>query len=224
MKKFLAGLLALAAVLVVLPFGLRGNMVPEVMVESFKSPTPFYRNWKIKKWVGNVEVDFLHNGAMPFVRLTSKDSSWAFLRKVKVDLKETPYLTWTWQADALPPGGDGRYRDTDDEAAQVYVLFPGKGLFGSFDYRILGYTWETVPADGTFYTSPKNSNAKIFVLRNEKDGLKVWKHEVRNVAADFKRAFGCDAPNPVAFSFQIDSDDTHSYAQSGLADIAFKSR
>ena len=95
MKKLFSGLLALAAFLVVLPFGLRGNLVPEVMVGSFESPAPFYQTWKIKKWVGNVEVDFLQSGSMPFVRLTSDDSSWAFLRKVKVNLKDTPYLTWT---------------------------------------------------------------------------------------------------------------------------------
>lgn len=224
MKKVLLGVLALAFFLVLLPSRPKGNLVPEVMVESFRSATPFYQTWKIKKWVGNVEVDFLQNGSMPFVQLTSDSSSWAFLRKVRVDLKETPVLTWTWKADALPRGGDGRFKATDDEAAQIYVLFPGKGLFGSLDYRILGYTWETVPAAGTFYTSPKNSNAKIFVLRSERDGLDEWKHETRDVAADFKKAFGTDAPDPVAFSFQIDSDDTHSRAQSGLADIAFKSR
>jgi hypothetical protein len=224
MKRVIPGALALALFLTLLPSNPKGNLVPEVMVESFQSAAPFYSAWKIKKWVGNVDVDFLHNGAMPFVRLTSDNSSWAFLRKVSVDLKETPMLTWTWEADALPPGGDGRYRATDDEAAQVYVLFPGRGLLGSLDYRILGYTWETVPAAGTFYASPKNSNVRVFVLRSKRDGLKVWKHEIRDVAADFKRAFGTDAPNPVAFSFQIDSDDTHSFAQSGMADIAFKSR
>ena len=219
--------LALAALLVVsLLLGTPGALgsIATERVEDFRSPASFYQDWKIKKWVGVVSLDFESDGPTPFLRMRAQSSSWAFVRKVNVDLKERPCLTWSWRADVLPKGSDGRRNETDDEAAQVYVFFPGKGLFGSLDNRIIGYTWEQAPEDGTLYTSPKNSNTKVFVLRNGKDGLGAWKQERRDVAADFERAFGEPAPKPLAVCFQIDSDDTRSTAQSDIADLAFRGR
>jgi hypothetical protein len=123
--------------------------------------------------------------------------------------------------DELPLGGDGRRAETDDEAAQVYVFFPGKGLLGALDNRIIGYTWEDVPAPGTFYTSPKNRNTKVFVLRNREDGLGVWRTESRDIRTDYLAAFGEEAPRPLAICFQIDSDDTRSTARSDFSNMTF---
>ena len=224
MVKRCLGLAALLFVPVLLAAPSALGAVATQLVEDFRSPASFYQDWKVKKWVGVVALDFQSEGAMPFLRMRAPSSSWAFVRKVDVNLKERPLLTWSWKADILPKGSDGRRNETDDEAAQVYVFFPGKGLFGSLDNRIIGYTWEQVPAVGTLYTSPKNSNTKVFVLRSEKDGLGAWKTETRDVAADFQRAFGEPAPKPLAVCFQIDSDDTHSTAQSDIADLAFRER
>jgi hypothetical protein len=195
-----------------------------LLVEDFRSPESFYQEWKIKKWAGSVTLRFSKDASMPFLDLRAPSSSWAFVRRVDVDLKERPLLTWAWKADVLPKGSDGRRSETDDEAAQLYVFFPGKGLLGSLENRIIGYTWEQVPQDGTMYTSPKNSNTKVFVLRSGKDGLGVWKQECRDVAADFAKAFSEPAPKPIAVCFQIDSDDTRSTAQSSIADLAFRGK
>ena len=42
----------------------------------------------------------------------------------KVRLAETPILEWTWKVTALPKGADARRAATDDEAAQLYVVWP----------------------------------------------------------------------------------------------------
>lgn len=191
---------------------------------SFDSPASFYDAWKIKKWAGTVHVDFLDAGGAPGVEFQCPSSSWAFFRRVDVDLNRSPILSWRWRADALPPGGDGRRRETDDEAAQVYLLFPGEGLFGALNYRVLGYTWETEPAAGTFYISPKTPNLRIFVLRSKQDRLGVWTSERRDVAADFRAAFGRAPLKPVAISIQIDSENTKSFARSAFSGLTFSTR
>lgn len=196
----------------------------EVVIETFQNQVSFFDSWKIKKWDGTVQLEFLKDGAMPFVRLTCDDSSWAFLHKLDVDLSQTPMLTWSWRADAFPPGGDGRAEKTDDEVAQMYVFFPGTGVLAGVNKRLVGYTWETMPEAGTFYTSPRNENTKVFVLRNAKDGVGTWKQEARDVAADFRKAYGVPPPKPDVICFQIDSSDIHCKAQSCFADIRFKGR
>jgi hypothetical protein len=196
----------------------------EVLIEDFRDAKVFYGRWKIKKWDSVVQLSFLQEGGAPFVKLVCNNASWAFLHELDVDLQRTPVLTWSWKADVLPSGGDGRYEATEDEAAQMYVFFPGAGAFPKLNPRIVGYTWETIPEPGTYYVSPKNENTRVFVLRNGKDGLGVWRHEERDVAADFRKAYGVAAPKPDVVCFQIDSTDTRTRAESCFSDIRFRSR
>jgi hypothetical protein len=224
MAKRLPGATALVIVFLLGSWAASGSSVAREQLESFGAPASFYGRWHVKRWAGIVSLEFLRDGARPYLQLSCPSSSWAFYRKVDVDLARTPCLSWSWKADVLPVGGDGRYRATDDEAGQVYVLFPGRGLLGSLRDRILEYTWETVPPKGILYTPQRNADTRVFVLRNATDGLGVWKTEVRDVAADYRLAFGETPPNPVGVSFQIDSDDTRSLAKSCFADLAFEGR
>lgn len=189
-------------------------------IENFASSSAFFKAWKTKKWKGSVDTQFTSDAAGPFLHLKAVASSWAFLKSLESeDLKETPVLSWGWRVSALPPGGDGRKRETDDEAAQVYVFFPGKGLFPKLDPRIVGYTWETVPPKGTFYHSPKNDSTRVTVLRSGEDALDTWWAERRNVREDFRKAFGVEAPPPLCVCLQIDADDTASRAESAFRDL-----
>src|SRR2546426_12302301 len=58
-----------------------------------------------------------------------------------VNLKSTPVLEWNWKAVTLPTGTDARNRQTDDQAAQLYVVWPR--LPQEFRSRIIGYIWDT---------------------------------------------------------------------------------
>jgi hypothetical protein len=221
-RRFRAALAAALAIGLFTSVGYLAVVATGFPIENFSSPSNFYELWKIKKWKGSVALDFLTNQAGPYLELTANDASWAFVRNVSDDVLAAPYIEWEWKADALPPGGDGRIKNRDDEAAQVYVFFPGSGFFSKLDPRIVGYTWETVPPKGTFYHSPKNDNTRVFVLRNESDPLGTWFAERRDVAKDFIAAFGgAEAPKPGAVCIQIDSDDTRSLARSAFAHIRF---
>jgi len=197
------------------------------VLDAVNNASSFFSKWKVKKWVGKVDVGFKVEDKRDCVVLKSNKSSWAFIRDVKPNLKSTPYLTWYWKVDEYPDKADGKRKKTDDQAAQLYVVFPAKtslltlGLWGQWKYRVLGYTWETDTKKGLSYVSKKNSLTRIFVLRDRKDGEGKWFFEKRNVAEDFKKAFGTSAPDPTAVIFQIDSDDTASKAGSAFSEIGF---
>ncbi len=223
-RRFRAAFVAALAIGIFASAGYFAVVASGFPVEDFSSPSNFYDLWKIKKWKGTVSLDFLSGAIGPYLELTSNDSSWAFVRQIDDDLSRSPYLEWEWKVDELPPGGDGRIKNKDDEAAQVYVFFPGSGFFSKLDPRIVGYTWETAPPKGTFYHSPKNDNTRVFVLRNESDPKGQWFSERRDVNKDFVFAFGgSEAPKPGAICIQTDSDDTRSVSKCGFAKIRFGS-
>jgi hypothetical protein len=150
----------------------------------------------------------LENG---FLRLSSNKTSFGFKREVKASIKEYPYLNWSWQARRLPRGGDFRKRETDDQAGQLYVLFPR--FPAKVNTLMVGYLWENEAPKGTSGASTAWSKLKYIVLRDKTDPLGTWYLESRNVYEDFKRLFGEEPPDLGGVAIYINSQHTGSEAE-----------
>ncbi len=116
-------------------------------------------------------------------------------------------------------GGDSRRKETDDQAAQVYVSWPR--FPEAVRSRIIGYVWDTTAPVETVVRSQKTSTITYVVVRSGSAELGQWLAERRNVVEDFKRIYGEAPDNPAAVSVAIDSNDTHSTAESYIGEIAF---
>ncbi|MFA7230486.1 MAG: DUF3047 domain-containing protein [Victivallaceae bacterium] len=106
---------------------------------------------------------------------------------VKVDLKKTPILRWRWSVQQLPEGGDGRKAGKDDQAIGIYI--------GANDWlmkKTIAYRWETDTPVGTNGESSYAGIVKVKwqCIRDKNSGIDVWYVEERNIAEDFKKAFG----------------------------------
>ena len=140
----------------------------------------------------------------------------------KVNLRETPILEWTWKATALPAGGDLRRKEATDMAAQLYVVWPRfPALLRS---RIIGYVWDAATPAATIVKSQKTGTVTFVVMRSGSEELGKWLTERRNVAADYAKIFGEPPDDPKAITISIDSNDTHSTAESFMGPIVFRSR
>jgi hypothetical protein len=146
-----------------------------------------------------------------FLRLSSNKTSFGFKKEVKASIKEYPYLNWSWQARRLPRGGDFRKRETDDQAGQLYVLFPR--FPAKVNTLMVGYLWENEAPKGTSATSTAWSKLKCIVLRDKTDPLGTWYRESRNVYEDFKRLFKEEPPDLGAVALYINSQHTGSDAE-----------
>jgi hypothetical protein len=138
----------------------------------------------------------------------------------KVNLKETPILEWTWKAIILPTGGDLRRKETTDIAAQLYVVWPRfPALLRS---RIIGYVWDATTPAGTIVKSQKTGTVTFVVMRSGSEHLGKWLTERRDVAEDYTKIFGKFPDEPRAITISIDSNDTHSMAESFMGPILFR--
>ena len=156
------------------------------------------------------------------LHLKSRDDHSTIARDItdRVNLKETPILEWTWKATTLPTGGDLRRKETTDMAAQLYVVWPRfPALLRS---RIIGYVWDaTTPADA-IVKSQKTGTVTFVVMRSGSKDLGKWLTERRNVAEDYAKIFGELPDDPGAITISIDSNDTHSMAESFMGPIVFR--
>src|SRR5581483_10766109 len=113
-----------------------------------------------------------------------------------------------WMAVALPKGGNSCAKATDDQAVQIYVVWPR--FPEALRSRIIGYVWDTTAPAGTTCRSGKTGTGTYVVVRSGEADLGRWLTEQRNVREDYRRIFGEEPDRPAAVSLSIDSNDTHS--------------
>ena len=105
-------------------------------------------------------------------------------------------------------------------AAQIYVVWPRfPALLRS---RIIGYVWDTATPAGTVILSQKTGTVTFVVARSGPQDLGKWITERRNIVQDYLKIYGEFPPDPKAITISIDSNDTHSVAESFIGPIVFR--
>lgn len=176
--------------------------------------------WTAKEFVGHASVELIRDEARLALRLRSEQSSFALYRDVVVDLKEFPFLSWSWKVVRLPADGDVRERAADDQAAQIYLIFPRwPAPLRTSD--VIGYVWDSRAPVGTRLTSTKAANVKIIVLESGRSQAETWRMEQRDVANDYTALFGRQPPRVGQVAVMIDTNDTRGAAEALIGDLIF---
>ncbi len=176
--------------------------------------------WVLKEFAGRAAVELVRSNPGVALRLRSAQASFVLYRDALVDLREYPVLSWRWRVVKLPPGGDVRGRATDDQAAQLYVVFP-RWPSPMTNSEVIGYVWDSRAPVGTHVTSPRSPNVRIVVVESGTAHLDDWQRQERNVAVDYVALFGRQPPRVGQVAVMIDSNDTRADAEAFFADLAF---
>ena len=180
-------------------------------------PARIPAEWHIKEHSGKAQISSCRENAGFCVRLASWNSSFSLEHGVDVNPGDLPYLTWSWKVAQLPPAGDFRKTSTDDQAAQVLIVFA--------DRRVLSYIWDSNAPKGTMQSAsavPLVHVVAVVCESGPKD-LNKWLNETRNVAADYARAFGKPAPRIKGVRLQINTQHTGARAEASFGQVAFHS-
>lgn len=180
-----------------------------------------FKNWKIREFSGKAKYS-IRLTPKKMITLISNNNSFGLAKELKLDLQKTPYLNFEWMVEKIPPNGDVRYKELDDQAAQIYVIIP---FFPeSINYKAIGYVWDAKAPSG-IYQSKKFKNIKYVVLKTGNGELNKWFSEKVNVYEDFKKLWNLNlaGEKKIVLSINIDSDDTKTSAKSSFGDIYFSS-
>jgi hypothetical protein len=149
------------------------------------------------------------------------------------------FLRWRWRVDALPDGADVGADDTDDACVRVVLAFGGevstlplreraffelaKAFTGKdLPYATLMYVWDAALPVGTVVSVPRTTRIRYVVAESGPQRLGRWVDYRRDVADDYRRAFGGEAPGRVtAVGLLTDSDDLGGTLEGFYGDIAF---
>ena len=177
-------------------------------------------DWELKEKEGTPIIKLEKEEGINVLHLTSEKSSFGVAKKIDIDIKEYPYLNFRWKVIELPRNGDFRKKETDDQAAQIYVAF---GTF-KLTAKIVGYLWENKAPKLITGVSPAWSKTRLIVLESGPEKIGKWVCEKRNIYNDYKELFEKEPPKAKLISLYINSQHTKSRAESYFGEIYFSKK
>ena len=147
-------------------------------------------------------------------------------------------IGWRWKTDALVADADNRDKDREDAPLRVLVAFDGdkaslpeeeqkrfsraKSLTGrDGPYATLMYIWSDHVPVNTVIPSAHTSQVKMLAVASGSKGLGQWQSVHRNLAADYKHAFGAAPGRVLGVAVMTDTDNTGAKAVGEYSDIRF---
>ncbi len=178
------------------------------------------QGWQLEKKTGDPQIKVEQSDDNVYVRFISNNSSFGLRKEMTFSIKDYPYLNWKWKVTRLPEKGDFLKKETDDQAAQMYVLFPR--FPSKVNTEIVGYLWESnLKNKGAEGESPAWSKSKVIVLQAGPEKLNQWVQEKRNVYEDYKKLFKKEPPKAGGVSVYINTQHTQGKAESFFDHIYF---
>lgn len=177
------------------------------------------------------------NGAI-VLRADSAAGAAGIGRELNVNPAEFPLLRWRWKVGNLIERADLRTREGDDFPARIYVTFDyplerlpfferSKLRFARafFDPQLpaatLCYVWDGKAPAETIVPSAYTNRVRLIVAESGAARVGQWVAMERNIARDFRAAFGEDAPPVNGIVIATDSDNTGARATAWYGDIFF---
>ncbi len=162
--------------------------------------------WRQKRFSGatSYQVVRLEDGRR-VLRAVSRAGASGLILERRLDLARYPVLEWRWKIDHVLAKGDARTKAGDDYAARIYIVFPGTFFWQT---RVVNYIWANRLPKGEMIPNPYTKNVVMIAVESGNARAGQWLTERRNVAADYRRAFGRDAPAAKAIAIMTDTDDT----------------
>ncbi|MGH8709616.1 MAG: DUF3047 domain-containing protein [Burkholderiales bacterium] len=239
-RRFLA-----AAALGLLPAALRAAEPVQAMRFSALAPggplPPEFRAYAFAGQERRTQYELVEDAGRTVLRARADASTAGIIRDLKVDPASHPMLAWRWKATRLPEKADLRTRAGDDYAARLYVTFdlrlaelPFGERFGVTLARILYgddvpsaalcYVWASHAAVGTIAPNAYTGRVQMIVVESGAAHLGAWRAYERDVAADYRRAFGAAPPAVSGVVVSTDTDNTGERAEAYYGDVAFRAR
>jgi DUF3047 family protein len=176
--------------------------------------------WEEKEFDGYTKYELVQDEGKTVLKANSVQGASGLVREIEVDLKEYPYLNWSWKAETSLPTLKEDTKAGDDYVARVYVVKSGGFFF--WKTIALNYVWSSAPASETPWPNAfAGDNAQMLAVRGSEDKTGAWVSEKRNIYEDFKRMFGEDVDQIDAIAIMTDTDNSKGSAVAYYGDIYF---
>ena len=169
------------------------------------------------------------------LRADAESSASALMRELTVDLARYSVIEWRWRVDNVLARSDIRSREGDDYPARLYVTFAHDESSITFADRVafsltgrmppraaINYVWDTKSPVGTVVPNAYTDRVRMIVVESGTARVGQWVSYHRNLAEDFRKAFGYEAPPMSSIAVMTDTDNTGESATAFYGDIVLQ--
>lgn len=181
-----------------------------------------------------------HRGR-PAVHALCEGNNSLLRRRVQLPAAQWGELRFSWWVDALNPKSNLSQRDTNDAVVRILLTFDGDRMgFTTRDralselallltgepmpHATLMYVWDNTNPVGTVLHDPNTSRVRLLVVRSGPATLGRWNEEVRDVQADYARAFGDGASGLNGIGLMTDSNNTRQRSEAWYGPLSLRRR
>ncbi len=192
---------------------------------------------KFAKIKNHTKYEVVKDGGKTVLRAKASGSASGLVKKVKIDLKEFPLLSWKWKVGGVLKGGDASKKSGDDYPARIYITFEyapeatpfwdrvkykaAKLIYGDVPSSAINYIWANKLKKSSFTPNAYTDKVIMFAVESG-DTLKGrWATETRNVYEDYKLAFGKEPPLVSTIALMTDTDNTGEVVEAYYGEISF---
>jgi hypothetical protein len=166
----------------------------------------------------------------------SKTSASGLAVKLRPRSAQNLWLQWEWKAVGAIPQADNADSQHDDAPLRILVAFDGNksklplkekltfemaSLISGQEmpYATVMYIWSGKNSVNTVLNNAHTSRVKMIVVDSGWDGLGEWRKHERDLAADYKLAYGEAPGNVIGIALLTDTDNTKSETRALYGDI-----
>ena len=157
-------------------------------------------------------------------------------RTVRVAPDELGSVSFSWKVASLVPGADVRNSDVEDAPVRLLLAFDGDASRLSprtrmmFDlmhtltgeappFATLMYVWDGPTPVDTLVVNRRSDRVRKIVLESGPAHLGQWRRYTRDIADDFRRAFGEEPGALIGIAVMTDTDNTLTNAEAWYGEI-----
>jgi len=170
------------------------------------------------------------------LRATAHNAASVLAARADFDPHQFPMLSWRWKVAQGIPAANTAEQSKEDAPARLMVAFAGdmsklpfkeratasaaQSISGqALPYATLMYVWGSKVAIDSITTSSRSSRVRMLAVATDDQGIGRWQSYARNLAEDFKRAFGEEPGKVTSIQVMTDTDNTGADAQAYYGDI-----
>jgi hypothetical protein len=216
--------------------GCSSAQVASVPATQIADEAPIWSELRLPGKRSTRYVATLHEGRPAWLAQADGSAS-MWRRRLHVAPQDLGRIEFSWWVDGLVLGADLSQGGLDDAPARLVFAFEGdrsrwsmrnrmisdmaETLGGEpMPYATLMYVWANESEPESVLIHPRTDRIRKIVLERGVDHLKQWRYYKRDLAADFRRAFGEEPGALVAVALMTDADNLAAQAQAWYGEIS----
>ena len=213
-------------------FGCASGPAPAPINAPLPAFAQQFHGWEELALPGKVRTRYTHvsEHGQALLLAESVGSASMFRRTIRIEPRNLGHVQFSWRVPELMQTADLTDRHASDSPVRLILAFEGDHGRLSMRNRMkfelahavtgevppfatLIYAWDNkAPVESVIHSGRSDRIRKI-VLESGKSHLNSWRRYERDIAADFRKAFGEEPGALIAVGLMTDSDNTKSSAK-----------